>query len=245
MHASVVEVFPAFSRPLEGYVRSMYVDVFGLVTTGCGNLIDPIGLALQLPWRNRNGALASDIEVAADWERIKANADELKKRHYKYAEPLTNVRLLDRDIDALVSRRLRENAAILAGSFDGFERMPADAQLALSSMAWACGAGFPAKFPKFSAAVRAGDWVTAEEQCTIRTANNPGVAPRNTANKLCFRNTATVVAHGMDRSVLHWPDAAVAPTLPAPEPFEPVLEITDELRAELVDDRDDIIRGED
>jgi hypothetical protein len=48
----------------------MYADVLGLITTGQGNLIDPKPAALALPWRNRDGALASSAEISAEWDRI-------------------------------------------------------------------------------------------------------------------------------------------------------------------------------
>jgi GH24 family phage-related lysozyme (muramidase) len=205
MHEAVLEIFPSFSLPLEGRSRHMYVDILGLVTTGVGNLCDPLPMALKMPWRRRDGSLASDIEIASDWERIKRNADDLKHRHYKHAAPLTNVRLDEQDIDKLIDTRLRENEAILRGTFDGWDEFCADAQLGILSMAWAMGAGFPQKFPSFTGAVRAGNWTEAAEQSRIRTAGNPGVIPRNVANKICFDNAATIKALGLSPAELYWP----------------------------------------
>jgi hypothetical protein len=50
-------------------------------------------------------------------------------------------------------------------------------------MAWAMGAGFPAHFPRFTAAIAAGDWATASDECRIDETGNPGVHLRNMANR--------------------------------------------------------------
>jgi hypothetical protein len=49
MQASVRAAWCDFNRSLEGWVSWMYLDVEGLVTTGMGNLIDPVEAAFPLP----------------------------------------------------------------------------------------------------------------------------------------------------------------------------------------------------
>lgn len=71
MKASVLKNFVAFSQPLEGLLTFMYTDSLGLVTTGLGNLIDPVSLALPLPWRNPDGSLADQATVEAQWQAVK------------------------------------------------------------------------------------------------------------------------------------------------------------------------------
>ena len=50
MWDSVKQGFRAFTLPLEGEIAWMYLDTLGLVTVGLGNLIDPVELALELPF---------------------------------------------------------------------------------------------------------------------------------------------------------------------------------------------------
>lgn len=42
----------------------------------------------------------------------------------------------------------------------------------------------------------------------IRELGNPGVVPRNAANRLCFANAAVVLEQGLDPKMLFWPNAA-------------------------------------
>jgi hypothetical protein len=81
-----------------------------------------------------------------------------------------------------------------------------------------------------------------ELTCKIRTTNNPGIFPRNTANVLCFTNAEVVAKHGLDPEVLHWPDQAEAeeppdvpnaPTLLPPENIPWVTTLDDETRADM------------
>ena len=73
MHTSVKMFFPKFSEILEGNVTWMYLDVKGLVTTGKGNLIDPVGNALQLEFEYRStpGIIADAAAVKKEWNYIK------------------------------------------------------------------------------------------------------------------------------------------------------------------------------
>ena len=88
----------------------------------------------------------------------------------------------------------------LARRFPDLPTWPASAQLAVLSLAWACGPGF--RFPKTEAAIRTQDWATAAEEGVINSVGNPGVIPRNKANRQLFLAAAHVVAIGGDRSVL-------------------------------------------
>lgn len=218
MHASVAHAFHAFSRPLEGRLRSMYVDVKNLVTTGTGNLIDPAPLALELPWKHgKTGALATASEVAAAWAQLKHHPGfavkaggplvPLSKLSAKVAASLNDLRLDDADIDALVERKLGEfEAYITAKHFPAFGTYPADAQLGILSMAWAVGPGFPQTFSNFKRAVLDGDWQIAIACCKIREEGNPGIVPRNARNRALFANANVVVDRKLDPSVLWWPN---------------------------------------
>lgn len=238
MHQSVLDAYHRFSEPLEGRVLSMYLDVKGLVTTGVGNLIDPVGAALRLPWKHPDGSLASDAEIREQWLALKGQQD-LRKLHWKYAAAVTTLRLTDADVDALVVSKLLDNARELRKAYPNFDDFPADAQLGCLSMAWAVGPGFPAIFKNFSRFAVKQDWVAAKACCKIKAEGNPGVVPRNRNNELCFDNAATVIQYGLDRSRLHWPtkaEIAEPKTRRAPEPA-----ITAEDRARAIAAQVDVV----
>jgi GH24 family phage-related lysozyme (muramidase) len=209
MHKSVLEAWHSFSEPLEGRILHMYLDIKGLVTCGVGNLIDSVREAQKLPWkRQSSGELATSGEVAAAWRRLKDRQD-LARRGTVHALALTGLVLSDEDVDALVARKLAENDAFITGWFPNFQAIPADAELAIHSMAWAVGPAFNRKFPNFTRVALAEDWRAAALACTIREQGNPGVVPRNKANRICFANAATVVESGLAPEVLHWPSVAL------------------------------------
>jgi GH24 family phage-related lysozyme (muramidase) len=216
MHQSVLDVFFGFSKAFEGHVNHLYLDIKGLVTTGIGNLVDPVEAACRLPWKLPDGSLAGDDEIRRQWQALKGRQD-LRHLHFKYAAGLTTIRLTDADIDALVVGKLLENERYMRKTFKDWDSWPADAQLACSSMAWAVGAGFTAKFTNFTTFAVKQDWRNAKLCCDIRTDNNPGVVPRNAANHLCFDNAATVREKGLDPSVLYWPQVAPQSVAKPPE----------------------------
>lgn len=205
MRSSVNDAFPALSKRFEGYVRWMYLDIKGLVTIGVGNLIDPESLAQSLPFVDGSGARATKEVISAEWRKLKATPALAQKGH-KACEALTELRLSDADIDALVRQRLASNEVGLTKFFSDFEEWPADAQLGMLSMAWAMGSGFPAKWPRFRAACAARDWLVAAADCRMKEAGNPGIVPRNDANERAFKNAHQVVAQNLDPSRLFYPE---------------------------------------
>lgn len=209
MHDSVRKAFTDFSVKFEGCVSSMYCDVLGLITTAVGCLIDPLPSALALPWKHeKTGALAPQAEIAAAWNALKAQKDKYAKLHWKYAAALNDLRLDSDSIEAVVAQRLLANEKVLRGYFPNFDLMPADAQLGIFSMSWALGAGFPHTFGNFKTAAVGQNWTSAIATCGIRTDGNPGIIPRNAANKLCFANAASVLAQGLPLDSLFWPGTA-------------------------------------
>lgn len=208
MHDSVLKVFVAFSSPLEGVCRNLYADVKGLLTTAIGCLVDPMAMALPLPWVMPDGTPASQVEIARQWQAFKAQpALKDYPALSKTVLAATTMRLADAGVSQIVSQRLLANEKVLRGYFPNWDLFPADSQLACCSMAWAIGAGWPHIFGNLRAACTAQNWTTAIACCDIQTTNNPGVIPRNSANKLCFANAAAVVAQNLPLDVLHWPAA--------------------------------------
>jgi hypothetical protein len=217
MYPVVKSQFRKFNEPFEGVVNYMYLDVKGLVTIGVGNLIDPVNAALGLPFRYKsNGQPASRTDILAEWNLLKGKQDLAKKGHLACAG-LTKLELDGPAIDNLIAIRLQQNESFLTRqkAFLQFDQWPADAQLGLLSMAWAMGAGFGSGYPMFSAACEKMDFDAASEQCKMQETGNPGVIPRNRANKLLFANAAAVLAGEADsfyrRDTLYYPTMLMKP----------------------------------
>jgi hypothetical protein len=203
-HTSIRDGFLAFSRPLEGRVPWMYLDIKGLVTTGVGNLIDPVGLALKLPFVHKgDGSPGSEVEIRAEWQRLKDD-QSLAQKGYKACEGITELRLTDAAIDQIVLTKFDGNDRVLRQAFSNWSDWPADAQLGAHSIAWA-GAGFPTKWTNFRTAAEARDWKTAAAQSHIDETGNPGVKQRNAANAQLFHNAEVVESSDLDRATLHYP----------------------------------------
>lgn len=203
MHQSVLGAFVKFSVPLEGSVPSLYADIKGLLTVGIGCLVDPVSLALPLPWVMPDGSPASREEIAKQWHVVKTQANP--RLHWRYAAGLSTMRLTEEGILKVADERLLANEATMRKHFHNWDGLPADAQLCCCSMTWAVGAGFPEIFTNFTRLINAGDFGGASEACSIKTEGNPGVVPRNAANKLCLANARKAAALGYPASQLFWP----------------------------------------
>ncbi len=209
MRDTVKAAFLDFTVPLEGEVYWMYPDVKNLVSTGIGNLIDPIGLALNVPFVWPDGRAATTAEIAEEWNRVK----NLPPRHdgataaqlgHLYAKSFTRLRLTAEGLNGLVMGKLAQMDAFLATRFPEYVEWSADAQLGTLSMAWACGPAF--RFPKLAAALQARDFRTAAVECFMpeeRTIS--GLRPRNRVNRVLFLNAAVVQEAKLDPDELQWP----------------------------------------
>ncbi len=214
MRDVVVDAWLPFNKDLEGWVRHLYVDQIGLVSSGMGNLLDPIALAIGLPWRNADGTLATREEIARAWHRVKRDA--IPGSGGGNQGRFTSIRLDEADVKDLVSRKLREVDGQLGRLFPSWEAWPPDAQLALASWAWAAGAG--AKYPKMIAALRRLDFRTAADEVDVWIINKAGeksltkeLKQRNEWNRRCLLNAAAVVEANMPLDVLHWPATVTMP----------------------------------
>jgi GH24 family phage-related lysozyme (muramidase) len=231
MYESVRSSFLSFTTRFEGHVSYMYLDIKGLVTIGVGNLIDPMNLALGLPFVHKSDAsAATQEEIQSDWQAVKDRTDLAHAKNYlQQFDALTTLKLTDDGINQLVQAKLDAMEAGLkhTAEFADLEDWPADAQLGLLSMAWGMGAGFGPGFPKFRAACAAKDWDTAAAESRIDDTNNPGVTPRNAANHTLFTNAAQVSVQGFDYATLYYPsdltDGGAAPQPPTPVDTTPAI----------------------
>ena len=202
MRQSVRDSFVAFSTRLEGSVPHFYADIKGLITTAIGNLVDPVSTALNLPLRHEDGSLASKEEILAEWNRVKSDP-RCATQGYRYAANLCRLHLDAEGIAQVVGGRLDLNDAILTKRFPNFPEWGSDAQLAVHSHAWACGASF--RFPKLERALQVLDWRTAAVECQMNTAGNPGLITRIRHEKTMFGNAAVVDRDGLNPEPLYWP----------------------------------------
>lgn len=203
MRASVRERFVWFTSRYEGVVPWMYLDVKGLVTTAIGNLIDPIQYALALPFVRADGSPASKDEIAAEWSRVKSHPTAAMQGH-RVLKDVTSLRLTEDGIAKVVGAKLDQNWTHLRGRFPEIAEWPADAQLATLSMAWACGPAF--RFPMLEASLRSQNFAMAAIECKMSTTGNPGIVPRNVANKILYRNAHVVKQFDVyDPETLYYP----------------------------------------
>lgn len=183
---------------LEGSVPWMYLDILGLVTTGIGNLIDPVESALALPWTIGGNANvpAAKHEINAAWHTVKA-AQSMKLlggANKRWAD-LTDLRLTQEGIEHVVRMKQLANESVLRHRWPDYDDWPEAAQIAVNSWAWACG---PAgAWPKFDAALKARDWATAAKEGHIEDSKNPGVRPRNAWQVALFAEAAEQDAQPM------------------------------------------------
>lgn len=183
MRTAVRANFSACSKRLEGRVDHMYLDSLGNVTIAIGNKIDPLADALALAsvgaqlLRNSDGAVASDPEITTEWTSVKGGSTA------------TTLHLSDASINALVTKRLNQNETVIRTIFPGFDEWPADAQLAVLSMAWGLGPNAlrPPKFQKLRQAIGMRKWFDAARECNMV---GSGLEKRNAVDRGLFRNAA-------------------------------------------------------
>ncbi len=213
MYPAVAANWVKFNQPLEGVLPFLYLDILGYVTTGMGNLVDPIGAARALPWKNADGSAADAGTITAAWNTVDALRSDPKGQTQtsgpatQYGQAFggyTSIRLDSAGIQQAVQTTLTADETQLRTYFPQWDSMPADAQVGILSMAWAMGSGFPATFPQFTAAINAGQYATAAGLSDFR---GSGVATRIAQDKKLFQNAQAVVDGGYDPSVLYWPGA--------------------------------------
>jgi hypothetical protein len=230
---SAREAFVPLTVAFEGgYIDWMFPDVKKLISTGFGLLLDPVALAIGLPWRHPDGRLASREEIVGEWSALKnyVNANPGSEfRSYKTFASRTTLRLGREGLYQAFQGKMNQMLGVLRKGFPEWDTWPADAQLATMSMSWACGPAFwmPSAgrnyWPKLTAALRALDFRTAAVECFMNEEKtNPGIIPRNKANRILYSNAA-VALHRRDPDVLFYPQELDAEYVPLDTPTEPVL----------------------
>lgn len=200
----VVEAeFIGFTEELEGAVRFMYLDVLGLVTCGYGNLINTPASAAALPWRRKDGSYATRAEILADWALVRSRRDLAQLGGGHFAD-VAQLRLDDQGVANLVHAKFLENEKALQKRYADYETWPACAQLAVHSLAWACGAAY--HFPQMDVALAGRDFDTAAREIEMTPAHNPGnnLKKRNLANEILMRNAQRVESYHLDPDTLAW-----------------------------------------
>lgn len=206
MRAIVRESWLAFTEPLEGGVACLYNDVRGKTTIAFGNLCDTPGEAAALPMVHPDGTFATTGEKIAAWYTVHGDPN-CASQGWRYASRLTNLRLTRDGMAGLALSRLEQNDRILLARLPDWEGYPACAQMALHSLAWACGPH--AHFPRLFQAVTNRDFTEAAVQIhmnewTPEGIHNRGLIPRNVANKILMRNAARVDAYHLDPDTMRW-----------------------------------------
>lgn len=159
--------FPGFLLECgEGAVDWLYLDRKGLVTTGRGNLLPTLADAQALDWRWPNGNPAGPADVATAWRLVTSRRDLVLHGGGAYAS-LTSIRATPESLDHLIQRRIDTFEAILRAQWPGWDDAPPAAQSALMRLAWACGPGLAAGWPKLHAAWSARDWAMCATECRI------------------------------------------------------------------------------
>lgn len=209
MYPRVRAAWRPWNKPFEGVIYWMYLDTHNppLVTTGMGNMIDPVSLALGLPWTiGDSGIYATQEQIEAEWRTVRADT-ALSRAGAIAARRVTKLRLSDAAIDVLIGQRLDANEAELKThpSFAALDDWPADAQLGIFSMAWAMGPDFSGtalhqKWPSFSAACAKQDWIAASRDDQMK--GSPDPVKRNAATSMAFLYAAQSVLTHADPSVL-------------------------------------------
>jgi GH24 family phage-related lysozyme (muramidase) len=166
-------------RQFEGAAPHMYRCTGGEVTIGIGHALPNAAAAERLGWQIE-GRAASPEEVSADYAKVAAAPKGQVASSYS---SLTQCRLSNDRVNQLADSDITHFETQLASILPGWNSFPEPAQEALFDMGFNLGIRGLEKFVKMLAAVNAGDWETAAEECT-----RSGISgARNQATAALFR----------------------------------------------------------
>lgn len=213
MYPSVTAYCLEFLERFEGKSLSMFLDSGGLVRVGVGMVVDPLSLAIRLPFVHRqDGTAATPEEITAAWQAVKHSR---VLRHRSACGPAVQLDLIipTADCDKLFTRRLErlvDALSYMVCEFADFKLWPADAQLALISLGWAQGPGFArrGRCAALRAACAAHDFKAAAACCGIVECS----VSRNQAHRHLFTNAANVLDGALPLERLVYPAILLAPS---------------------------------
>ncbi len=163
-HADPIRQARADILRFEAVVPHMYCDPVGKVTVGAGFLLDRANHAAALPFEVRqSGRPAVDRMIREEWRTVKdAFAGNHAAGYYRH---FTQLVLPEDAIHRELDRRLATTERQIRGYFPHYPRWPSSARQAMLDMAYNLGSsGVIRKFPRFTAACRAGNWAEAGRQ---------------------------------------------------------------------------------
>lgn len=211
MHPKLLDEFPEWTGKYEAVVPYMYLDVKGIVTFGIGHAAFSSDTVANLPWYHKGTDVrATEAQIRNEWASVRDNKMLAKHGIFNgHAANFTRLRMKIEDVYEDARNVMRHNHAVMLKQYPDMESWPLDAQMATHSMAWACGPAFglpgPNRFVTLAKHLRDADFNRASEHCHMNETGNAGLIPRNIANKLMYRNSADVIARGMDPHVIYWP----------------------------------------
>jgi hypothetical protein len=208
-----------FTEPLEGgfaadcmfMVQDLQVATgMGITFTGKANRNEGLRQALALEWVNKNTQLpATPGEITHDYDLV-LTMEALGSQgpgHLDKWKAVTSCRITKDGLKTAVRRKITENLNHIRSKpdvFGNFDAYPADAQLCCASLSWAIGINFDLRYPRFCAASKIADWLTAEQQCTFK--NQENTIPRRLASQETMMHNDRAGKLGFtDPEVLHWP----------------------------------------
>lgn len=205
IHDDVRAGWCEFTRPIEGCFSHPYLDNRGIVTVGFGCALFTLAGMRTLDWFFHDGTPCLADDVAEAWNRLHAMPPARVASFYAYEG---HIQLQDDAIVSLAMSRLQANAETLSAKWRSFPEFHPAAQAALLSIAYAVGSGAQKpgltsdEWPGLQESVYLNQWVEAADRGVLRAAGNPGVLPRNLANRALFR-----IAGGVDPSEARdgWP----------------------------------------
>lgn len=163
-----------FTSKYEGVCQHMYLDTKGHVTAGVGFLLPDLAAAQRLSWRPAGA-------VRLDWLMVTSMRAGLAAAAYRKA---TVARLDESAMRAEFGRKMAAYEGTVARSLPRYYTLPPEVRVAVMDIAWQCGPGFLATWPKFRAALLARDW----EAAAVDSFRKDAQAARNDATAALLRS---------------------------------------------------------
>lgn len=159
----------------EGRIQWLYLDGYRNVTVGVGRLLSNLLAAQALPFKSSDGTLATEDQVAQDFARVSAMDPGHLATYYLAS---SSIRLLNEDIDGMLSGVVANNDRWLREQFKAYASWPTCAKLATLDMIYNLGPTRFLRYTELNKALEAQDWNTAAKQ-SGRNIHDPAFVERN------------------------------------------------------------------